>query len=60
MGEAQKPHFYDFGLLGLVPEPHNHLFLSLETQGDLKQIKKKPWNIKKITSLINIKTLEVG
>ena len=44
MGEPQTPHFYDFGILGRVPEPQNQLFLSLETPGHLKQIKKIPLN----------------
>ena len=41
MGETETPHFYDLGISGRVPEPHNQLFLSLETPGYLKQIKKK-------------------
>ena len=40
MGEPRNPHFYDFGTFERVPEPHNQLFLSLETPGYLNKIKK--------------------
>ena len=36
MKEPKKPHFFDFGISGRVPEPRNQLFLSLETPGYLK------------------------
>ena len=39
MGEPKKPHFYDFGISVRVPEPQNHVFLSLETQGYLRESK---------------------
>ena len=40
MGEPENHHFYDFGVLGRVPEPQNHLVLSFETPGYLNKIKK--------------------
>ena len=45
MGEAQTPHFYDFGIFEPVAKPQNQHYLSLETPGHLKKIKIKPWNI---------------
>ena len=42
MGQAQTPHFYDFGIFEPVTEPQNQLFLSLETPGYLKKIKQIP------------------
>ena len=41
MGETATPHFYDFGVFGLVPEPQNQLFLSLETPRYLTKSRKK-------------------
>ena len=35
MGEAQTPHFYDFGIFEPVTKPQNQLVLSLETPGYL-------------------------
>ena len=65
MGETKTPHFYDFGIFETVAKPQNQLFVSLETPGHLKQIKKKPkhflniifvwtskfWNPKTLTCL---------
>ena len=45
MGEAQTPHFYDFGIFEPVTKPQNQQCLSLGTPGHLKTIKKNPWNI---------------
>ena len=42
MGEPKNHHLVDFGLLGRVLEPPSQLFLSFETPGSLKQIKKVP------------------
>ena len=42
MGETQTPHFYDFWIFEPVTKPQNQQFLSLETPGHLKQIKKTP------------------
>ena len=42
MGEPQNPHFYDFRTFERVLSSPNHLFLSWETPGHLKQIKKNP------------------
>ena len=42
MGEAQTPHFYDFGIFEPVTKPQNQLCLSLETPGHLNKIKKDP------------------
>ena len=44
MGEAQTPHFHDFGIFEPVTKPQNQYYLSLETPGHLKQIKKNTWN----------------
>ena len=41
MGEPKTPHFFDFGMSGRVPKPNKQLFLSLETPGYLKEIKKQ-------------------
>ena len=57
MGGAQTPHFYDFRIFEPVSKPQNQFFLSLETAGHLKQIKKKPWNILN-TIFINVEILE--
>ena len=35
MGEAQSPHFYDFGIFEPVTKTQNQLFLPLETPGHL-------------------------
>ena len=40
MGEIETPHFYDFWLFGRVPEPQNHLFVSVVTPWHLKESKK--------------------
>ena len=45
MGEAQTPHFYDFGIFEAVTKPQNQHYLSLETPGYSNKIEKKPWNI---------------
>ena len=45
MGEAQTPHFYDFGIFEPVTKPQNQHYLSLETPGCSKQINKNPWNL---------------
>ena len=45
MGETKTPHFYDFGIFEPVTNPQNQLFLSLETPGDLKEIKGNPWDV---------------
>ena len=58
MGEPETPHFYDFGVFERVPEPQNHVFLSLETPGYLTKIKKHPWNIVKHIFFINPKCWE--
>ena len=42
MGESQTQYFYDFGILGRVPEPQNQLLLSLETP----KIKQNPGHFK--------------
>ena len=47
MGEPENPHFYDLGTFGSVPERQNQLYLSLETPGQLKQIKNIPGIISK-------------
>ena len=36
MGEAQTPHFYDFGIFEPVTKPPNQHDLSLETPGHFK------------------------
>ena len=46
MGETKVLHYYDFRISGRVPEPQSQLFLSLETPGYLKQIKKISWAFK--------------
>ena len=43
MGEAQTPHFYDFGIFEPVTKPQNQHYLSLETPGYSKKINKNPW-----------------
>ena len=48
MGEPQTPHFHDFRISGRVPGSQNQLFISLETPGYLKQIKKIPGIFSKI------------
>ena len=45
MGEAQTPHFYDFGIFEPVTKPQNQHHLSLETPGHLTKTKKQLWNI---------------
>ena len=37
MGEAQTPHFYDFGIFEPVTKPQNQHHLSLEAPGHLKK-----------------------
>ena len=54
MGEAQTPHFYDFGIFEPVAKPENQLFLSSETPGHLKLIKRNPLDIS-ILFFINVK-----
>jgi hypothetical protein len=44
MGEAQTPHFYDFGIFEPVTKLQNQHALSLEAPGHLKKIKKNHWN----------------
>ena len=45
MEEAQTPHFYDLWIFEPITKPQNQLFLSLETQGHLKQIQKTPGRV---------------
>ena len=45
MGETKTPHFYDFGIFEPVTKPQNQHYLSLETPGHSKKIKKNPWNM---------------
>ena len=54
MGEAQTPHFYDFGILEPVTKPQNQYYLSLETPGHLNKIKKSPWNIFGYIMFVNV------
>ena len=51
MGEPQNPDFYDFWILGRVPEHPNQIS---ETPGYLTKITKKPWNIFKKQILSNL------
>ena len=53
MGEAQTPHFYDFGIFEPVAKPQNQLFLFLETPGHRKQNKENS-NIVQNIVFINI------
>ena len=59
MEEPQTHHFYDFGIFERVPEPQHQLFLSLETPGQLRQIKKTPLEHLKHIMFINLKMLEI-
>ena len=45
MGETKNLHFYDSGIFERVPERPNQIFVSFETPGYLKQIKKHPSDI---------------
>ena len=47
MGEAQTPHFYDFGIFEPVTKPQNQLFLSLQTPGHLKESRKIPKHLQR-------------
>ena len=48
MGEPQNPHFYDFGILGHVPEPQNQLFLIFgHTKIPKQKIERIPGTLKK-------------
>ena len=58
MGEPKNPHLFDFGISQPVTKPQNQLFLSLETPGYLKRIKKIPWNIFETITFVNIGILE--
>ena len=45
MGDTKTPHFYDFGILGRVPEPQtpiNSIFWDTKTP---KQNQENPWNV---------------
>ena len=53
MGEAQTPHYYDFGIFEPVTKPQNQHYLSLETPGYLKQIKKNPGTFSKHIMFVN-------
>ena len=46
MGEAQTPHFYDFGIFEPVTKPQNQLCLSLEPPGHLTKSRKNPKHFK--------------
>ena len=59
IGEPKTPHFYDFGILGRVPEPQSQLCLSLETPGHLKEIKKSLEHFKTYYVFFNLKVLEI-
>ena len=54
MGEAQTPHFYDFGVSEPVTKPQNQLFVSLETPGHLSKNQEKSWNILTNVMFINL------
>ena len=61
-GRNRKPfifiHFHGFGIFGRVPEPHNQLFLSLETPGYLTKFRNKPGAFYKYT-FCKLKTLQI-
>ena len=55
----QTPHLPDFGIFEPVTKPPNQLFVSLETPGYLKEIKKSPWNIFKNIVFIKLGILNI-
>ena len=59
MGKAQTPHFHDFGILGSVQPPQNQLFLSLETPGHHKQIKKNTGTVSQNNIFTNLKIRKI-
>ena len=58
MGEAQTPHFYDFGIFEPVTKPQNQHYLSLETPRHLNEIKKIPGPFSNNMIFANGKLLE--
>ena len=59
MGEAQTPHFYDFGIFEPVTKPQNQHYLSLETPGYSKAIEKIPGTFLENITFIKSRNLEI-
>ena len=59
MGEAQTPHFYDFGIFEPVTKPQNQYYLSLETPGYSKKSRKIPGIFLENIIFIKSRNLEI-